>query len=121
MLKNVAFAQIALALALGWLLTWPHGASSGNGGALAAAPDGARDIVIEHFAYSATPMTVAAGTTVRWTNRDEEPHTVTASDGTFASPGLDDGESFSHRFDRPGTYTYFCSLHPHMTGQIIVR
>jgi plastocyanin len=63
---------------------------------------------------------VPAGTTITWTNRDDIPHNVVSTERTFKSPVLDTDEQFSHRFDKAGTYKYFCSLHPKMTGQIIV-
>ena len=61
------------------------------------------------------------GTTVTWVNHDDVPHTVTANDKTFASKALDTDDRFSHVFTTPGTYSYFCMVHPHMTGQIIVK
>ena len=76
---------------------------------------------IHHFAYQPTTVTVAPGTTVRWLNHDEETHTVTSSTGLFASPGLDLDETYEHTFTQPGTYTYFCALHPHMRATVIVK
>ena len=76
---------------------------------------------IHHFAYQPTTVTVAPGTTVRWMNHDEETHTVTSSTGLFASPGLDLDETFEHTFTQPGTYTYFCALHPHMRATVVVK
>jgi plastocyanin len=61
------------------------------------------------------------GTTVTWTNHDVEPHTVTSKDRVFASAGLETNDTFTFRFDTPGTYAYFCALHPFMTGQIVVQ
>ncbi len=90
-------------------------------GGVAAAPPAGPVIGIEEFRFAAAAVTVPVGTTVTWVNHDEEPHTVTSTTQAFASPGLDTGESFSYRFTRPGTYTYFCSLHPHMTARVIVR
>jgi plastocyanin len=66
-------------------------------------------------------LTVAPGTKVTWTNRDDIPHTVVADDKTFKSKALDTDETFSYTFDKPGTYPYFCSIHPHMTGQVVVK
>lgn len=76
-------------------------------------------VTIANFAFSPAALTVHAGTTVRFINRDSEAHTVTAKGG-FTSGGLDTGDSWSHRFDRPGTYRYFCALHPYMKGTIVV-
>ena len=61
-----------------------------------------------------------AGTTVTWTNRDDVPHNIVSTEQKFKSPVLDTDEQFSHTFDAPGTYPYYCSLHPKMTGQIVV-
>ena len=78
-------------------------------------------VVMEHQKYAPAKLTVPAGATVTWINRDADPHTVTASSAEFSSPGLDTGESFSRRFTVPGTYVYFCRLHPLMTGTITVK
>lgn len=79
------------------------------------------DVHIDNFSFSPNEITVAAGTTVRWTNDDDVPHVVASADRQFKkSPPLDSGESFSYRFSTAGSYTYFCSLHPHMIGKIIV-
>ena len=86
----------------------------------ASAPVGS-EVGIREFAFMPRTLTVSVGTTVTWTNRDEEPHTVTAANGDFSSPGLDTDEAFSRKFTAPGTYTYFCALHPHMTATIIVK
>ena len=74
-------------------------------------------------AFITYTLTVATGTKVTWTNSDEEPHTVTSADGgiMFKSPALDTDEKFSFTFDRPGSYKYFCSIHPHMVGTIVVK
>lgn len=78
-------------------------------------------IVIESFAFEPRDLTVAPGTTVTWVNMDETPHTVVTDDKAIRSGALDTGDQFSFRFDSTGTYAYHCSLHPHMTGTVIVR
>lgn len=78
-------------------------------------------IAIEGFKYQPATLTVPVGTTVAWVNRDDEVHTVTSPAGLFLSPGLETDEVFSYRFDAPGTYTYFCAVHPHMTATIVVK
>ena len=78
-------------------------------------------IAIENFEFNPSTLTVPVGTTVTWISHDDEPHTVTSSENIFASAGLDADETFSHTFSTPGTYTYYCKLHPHMTGTIIVK
>ena len=88
----------------------------------ADAASGASTIVMaKDFMFAPTSMNVAAGSTVTWTNRDEEPHTVVSESGLFRSGALDTNESFSYRFEKPGTYRYTCSIHPRMTGTVVVR
>ena len=78
---------------------------------------------IDNFTFSPAELKVAAGARVTWTNRDDIPHTVTdtAEPRGFRSPPLDTGESFAFAFARPGVYKYFCSLHPHMQGTVVVQ
>jgi plastocyanin len=82
-----------------------------------------RDVTIDNYTFSPGALTVPVGTTVTWANRDFDVHTVTADDTppTFKSAGLDTDDSFSFTFNRAGTYSYHCSLHPHMTGKIVVQ
>jgi plastocyanin len=80
----------------------------------------AHAIAIDNFSFAPTPTAVAIGTTVTWSNRDDAPHNVVSTDRHFRSPVLDTGDQFSYRFERPGTYKYFCSLHPKMTGAVQV-
>jgi plastocyanin len=81
------------------------------------------EVKIDNFTFGPATLTVAAGTTVTWTNRDDIPHTVVSADDpkTFKSKVLDTDEKFSYRFAKPGTYPYFCSIHPKMTGKVIVQ
>jgi len=81
---------------------------------------GAGEVVIDNFSFSPAVASVPVGTTVVWTNRDDIPHNVVSTERRFKSPVLDTDEQFSHRFDAPGTYAYFCSIHPKMTGRIVV-
>jgi plastocyanin len=87
-----------------------------------AAPTGATEIKvgIDNFTFNPKVVTVKAGTTVVWTNNDDIPHTV-ADPGKFKSKALDTGDSYSFTFVTPGSYDYFCSLHPQMTGRIVVE
>jgi plastocyanin len=78
-------------------------------------------ISIDNFAFSQPSVTVPVGTKVTWVNHDDMLHTVADEGKSFKSDPLDSGDSFSHVFDKPGTYKYFCSLHPHMTGTIVVQ
>jgi plastocyanin len=87
----------------------------------AAAPDSSTIVMARDFMFAPTALTVAPGSTVTWTNKDDEPHTVVSDSGLFRSAALDTNESFSFRFDKPGTYRYVCSIHPRMVGTIVVR
>ena len=78
-------------------------------------------IEIKEFTYSPPQLTVPRGTTVTWTNHDEEPHTITSAQGEFGSTGLSHDEHFSQTFTRPGRYAYFCALHPHMKAVVTVE
>ncbi len=88
--------------------------------AAAVAPN---TVTIDNFAFGPATITVAPGTKVTWTNRDDEPHTVVSADDPklFKSGALDTDDNFSFTFDKSGTYRYFCSIHPHMTGTIVVK
>ena len=77
-------------------------------------------VAIQDFAFSPQVLEIPVGTTVTWTNNDTSQHTATANDGSFDSGILAQGGTFSFTFDTPGTYDYICSLHPNMTGQIVV-
>lgn len=77
-------------------------------------------VVIQSFAFGPQAVTVRAGTKVTWVNKDIEPHTVVSDSHKFQSEALDTNESFSVTFDKAGSYGYFCTLHPHMTGTVTV-
>ena len=78
-------------------------------------------VKIDNFSFTPATLTVPAGTTVTWENRDDIPHTVVSDDKIFKSKVLDTDEKFSYTFTKPGTYPYFCSLHPKMTGTVVVQ
>jgi plastocyanin len=78
-------------------------------------------VEIKDSRYLPSTITVPVGTTVRWTNRDEDTHTVTSTAGAFGSLGLDLDETYTHTFTTAGTYPYTCDLHPFMSGTIVVR
>jgi amicyanin len=86
----------------------------------AAAVDG-KQVVVDNFSFTPTTAAVPVGTTVTWTNHDDIPHNVVSPEQKFKSPVLDTDETFSHTFDAAGTYKYYCSIHPRMTGQVVVR
>jgi plastocyanin len=78
-------------------------------------------VQISMFAFAPRVLSIAPGTTVTWTNVDEEPHTVTAVGGAFHSTALDTHDKYSFIFSKVGDYAYFCRLHPQMTGRVVVR
>jgi plastocyanin len=78
-------------------------------------------ITIDNFSFAPMQIEIAAGTQVTWINKDDVPHTVVSVDHKFKSRALDTDESFSFTFQDPGTYEYFCSVHPKMTGKIVVK
>ena len=90
---------------------------------LATAPVRAEQVAVKiaNFTFGPQQITVKAGTTVVWTNEDDIPHTVTSTTQAFRSPPLDTDQKFSFTFTTPGAYKYFCALHPHMTGTIVVE
>ena len=87
------------------------------------APTEPNAVNINNFSFSPKELTVAVGTTVTWTNKDEEPHTVVnaGSPPAFKSTALDEDDKFSFTFTKPGTYRYFCSVHPFMTATVVVK
>jgi plastocyanin len=81
-----------------------------------------QQVEIRNFAFAPATLTVPAGTRVVWTNRDEEPHVITSAGAQFASSkGMDTSDSYAVTFSKPGTYAYYCSIHPMMVGTIIVQ
>lgn len=90
-----------------------------------AASDGASEnsVYIDNFTFNPGEIAVPVGAKVVWTNRDDIPHTVASADGAAAlhSAPLDSGDTFAFVFMKPGTFRYFCSIHPKMVGKIVVR
>ena len=87
----------------------------------AASAPSAEIVHIGNFTFNQPLLTVHPGTTVTWVNDDDIPHTVVAKDMTFKSKVLDTGERFSFTFAKAGQFDYFCSIHPHMTGKVVVK
>ena len=79
------------------------------------------EVKIDNFSFGPGTLAIPVGTTVTWTNRDDIPHTVVSTDGVFKSKVLDTDEKFAYTFSKAGTYPYFCSIHPKMTGKVIVQ
>ena len=78
-------------------------------------------VTIDNFKFGPKELTVPVGTTVKWVNHDDIPHTVANKDKLFRSAALDTDDSYSYTFASAGTFDYFCSLHPHMVGKITVK
>ena len=98
------------------------GSGLAGGVLVARAASPAAAISIDNFTFTPQTVTVKAGTTVTWTNKDDIPHGIAATNNAFKrSQALDTDDSYSFTFTTPGTYQYFCYLHPHMTGTIVVE
>lgn len=124
---RISFAALFLIVVLGQCIVQAAGAAesapsipktSGSAGATSAAPS---DVKIDNFSFTPQEIRVKAGTTITWTNRDDIPHTVTSTESIFKSKALDTDETFSTTLAKPGTYSYFCSIHPKMTGKVVVE
>ena len=113
-LSFVAKTALALVLmaALGLSARWAAAADTNPSGA---------EVKIDNFSFTPQEIKVKAGTTITWTNRDDIPHTVTSTDSVFKSKTLDTDDKFTTTFTKTGTYSYFCSIHPKMTGKVIVE
>jgi amicyanin len=118
MRKSVAIAGLAATLVLG--MGAPGAGWKGFVTSAQQKPE-IMEVKIDNFSFGPTTLTVPVGTTVTWTNRDDIPHTVVSTEKAFKSKVLDTDEKFSFTFSKPGTYPYFCSLHPKMTGKVVVQ
>ena len=116
-MKNTFWIFTLAALVAGLALAGSAKAS----GASDAKPASEVAVKIDNFSFTAAIITVPAGTTVRWTNRDDIPHTVVENDKLFKSKTLDTDENFAYTFTKAGIYSYFCSLHPKMTARVVVQ
>ena len=99
----------------------PELTAAGQGVVVVAAAASLATVTIDNFAFAPATLTVTAGTTVTWKNDDDSPHRIGDKNGTFKSAALDTDDSFSFTFDKPGTYKYFCSVHPRMVGTVVVN
>ena len=112
-MKKIALASsLILALAAVLLLHPVQARSQDNKGT---------EVKIDNFTFGPDALTVPVNSTVTWVNKDDIPHTVVAKDGAFKSRALDTDQKFSFKFDKAGTYQYFCSVHPKMVGKIVVK
>jgi plastocyanin len=118
--RSVSVVVLAAVLTIGFV-----GAVEGRRGLALSAQEkmSTMEVKIDNFSFGPVTLTVPVGTTVTWINRDDIPHTVVSTDDskTFKSKVLDTDEKFSFTFSKAGTYPYFCSIHPKMTGKVIVQ
>ena len=119
MLRNGGRRGVALAATI----ALPLLAGSWIGWSSVAAAPAAHDVVIDDYAFGPATLTVPRGTTVTWTNKDDDPHTVVSANDPklFKSSALDTDENFSFTFNQAGTFKYFCTIHPRMQGTVVVR
>jgi plastocyanin len=120
-----ALAALALVLAPLVLALSPASAYAQAEGKVAAATAAveavvANTVAIDNFVFTPPELTIKAGTTVTWKNDDDIPHVVLAKEHQFRSKALDTGDAYSFTFSVPGRFDYFCALHPHMVGAIVV-
>ena len=115
--KNVWVAGLAVPAIIAMLLLAGSPSVAANDQPSAANAE----VKIDNFSFGPATVTVPVGATVTWINRDDIPHTVVSTDGVFKSKVRDTDETFSYTFTKAGTYPYFCSVHPKMTGQVVVQ
>ncbi len=118
MRRSVSTAILLAALGLGIA---ELRAGAGNFTASAQQTPETAEVKIDNFSFGPAELRVPVGTTVTWTNRDDIPHTVVSTDKVFKSRVLDTDEKFSFTFSKAGTFPYFCSIHPKMTGKVVVQ
>jgi plastocyanin len=107
-------ASVVIAIVL--LVAGPPSVTANDQPSAAAA-----EVKIDNFVFGPQTITVSVGSTVTWTNKDDIPHTSVSTDGVFKSKVLDTDEQFSYTFTKPGTYPYYCTIHPKMTGKVVVQ
>jgi plastocyanin len=120
MRRSVSIAGLAAVLVLGMGIL---GAGRKSSELSAQQKMETMEVKIDNFTFGPATLTVPAGTTLTWTNKDDIPHTVVSTDDskTLKSKVLDTDEKFTFTFSKAGTYPYFCSIHPKMTGKVIVQ
>jgi plastocyanin len=118
---SVTFGSAATTPGMSGMAPMPNmPAGTGAPAAGPSAPVAGNAVDIDNFAFAPATLTVHAGSTVTWTNKDEEPHTVVANDGSFHSPGMGSQATFSYTFAKAGTFDYVCSIHPYMHATVVV-
>lgn len=123
--KNILIASLAapVLIAMLFIVIGPQSVAAANANANAddqPSPTAA-EIKIDNFVFGPQTVTVPVGATVTWTNHDDIPHTSVSTDGVFKSKVMDTDEKFSYTFTKAGTYAYYCSIHPKMTGTVVVK
>ena len=116
--RNVRIASVVIPVMVAMLLLFA-GSSSVKANDQPSTANVA--IKIDNFVFGPQAITVPVGTTVTWTNSDDIPHTAVSTDGVFKSKVMDTDEKFSYTFTKAGTYSYYCSVHPKMIGQVVVK
>src|ERR1700686_2258177 len=116
--KNVWIAGLVAPVTIALLLLF---AGSPSAAANDQPPAANAEVKIDNFSFGPETLTVPVGATVTWTNKDDIPHTTVSTDGAFKSKVMDTDEKFSYTFTKAGTYSYFCSVHPKMTGMVVVQ
>jgi plastocyanin len=116
--KNVRIAGVVVPVIIAMLLLF-----AGSSRVTASDQPSAANatVKIDNFVFGPQAITVPVGTTVTWTNSDDIPHTAVSTEGAFKSKVMDTNEKFSYTFTKAGTYSYYCSVHPKMTGQVVVK
>jgi plastocyanin len=117
--KNVWIAGVAAPVMIAMILILLAGSFSIAANAEPSA--GAASVKIDNFVFGPQTLTVPVGATVTWTNSDDIPHTSVSTEGVFKSKVMDTDEKFSYTFTKAGTYPYYCTIHPKMTGKIVVQ
>jgi plastocyanin len=115
--KNMGIAGLAMPVMIAMLLMFAGARSVAANGQASAA----NAVKIDNFVFGPQTITVPVGGTVTWTNSDDIPHTAVSTDGVFKSKVMDTDEKFSYTFTKAGTYPYYCTIHPKMTGKVVVQ
>jgi plastocyanin len=123
LISHLGFAAARLAVSRALVLALLSGPVVGAMLAFGAvaAQDATNVITIDNFTFSPKELTIPVGTTVQWVNHDDIPHTIVEKKTSFRSKALDTNDSYSYTFTSAGAFDYFCGLHPHMVGKIVVR
>jgi len=120
-MRRIVFSAVLFATTFGVAFTVLYAGSRSFASPAQQQKIDATEVTIDNFSFGPAELKVPVGATVTWTNRDDIPHTAVSSDKIFKSKVMDTDEKFSFTFSKPGTYEYFCSIHPKMTGKIVVQ